>query len=361
MKILLFIHALGSGGAERVLSMLANNWANNGYDIAIVTYDTTTKQFYETDNKITLINLDLSGGSLLKKITNHPGRIIKFRRIINELKPDIVVSFIDRTNVMILMASFGLKIPVIVSERINPIYNPGLIYSVLRKILYKTASYVVVQNTEQEEKFKKFSKTLIIPNPIDISAINSASSPNTRQKTIIAAGRLVKQKGFDVLLESFRIFVENNPLWNLKIFGQGPEKTKLEKTIKKLNLEDKAQLAGKTNELWLEMKKASIFVLSSYFEGFPNVLIEAMACKCPVIATDCASSVRELIINGENGFITPVGYSDLIAKNIEILTRDEKLRLKFSKNAYKTILEYDIKIICQRWEKIFKEITDVQR
>jgi glycosyltransferase involved in cell wall biosynthesis len=205
-----------------------------------VTYDEGSTAFYALHPEVTVHKLKLAGGSVVRRMSNHFRRIPTFRRVIRETQPDIVISFIDRTNVLVLLATLGLDVPVIVSERIDPRrYSPGFPYNFLRRWLYRNATAVIVQSMGQADWFKQMSsRVVVIPNPVN-ACTNDRNSQAERTSTIIAVGRLTRQKGFDLLLTAFAKVYKKYPEWNLVIYGDGSERVALERQIQEARRNDR--------------------------------------------------------------------------------------------------------------------------
>jgi len=357
MRLTCFIYSLGPGGAERVMSILASAWVSRGHRVTIVTYDEGSTAFYALHPEVTVQKLRLAGGSVVRRMSNHFRRIPTFRRIISETQPDIVISFMDRTNVLVLMAAIGLNIPVIVSERIDPRrYSPGFPYNYLRRWLYRKATAVIVQSKGQADWFKQMSnRVVVIPNPVN-ACTNDRNSQAERTSIIIAVGRLTRQKGFDLLLTAFSKVHKEHPEWNLVIYGDGPERAALERQIFELKLNGRVQLPGLTTNLTAHLRTAGCFVLSSRFEGFPNVLIEALACGCPVVATDCTDSISEIIQHGWNGLLITSEDVDAMADALHCLMVDEGLRRTMEKLGPDVIGRFNIESVVEQWSRILERL-----
>ncbi len=361
MRLTCFIYSLGPGGAERVMSILAGAWASRGHKVTIVTYDEGHSSFFSLPPEVTVQKLRLSGGSILKRIGNHFRRIPTFRRVIRETRPDIVISFMHRTNVLVLMAAISLDIPVIVSEHTDPrLYSPGFPYNYLRPCLYRKAMAVVALSKEQAEWFKPMSsRVVIMPNPVRACKGNQ-NSQSKRTFTAVGAGRLSLEKGFDLLLTAFAKVYKEYPEWNLIIYGEGPKRSALERQTHELKLSGRVQLPGLTKNLADHLRTAGCFVLSSRREGLPNVLIEALACGCPVVATDCTDSISKIVQHGRNGLLIPPEDSESLANALRRIMEDVGLRRIFEVNGPVSVSRFDIDSIVDDWEKLFQEVASEQ-
>lgn len=354
MKICCFIYSLDAGGAQRVMTNLANYWVSNGHELTIVTYDSRHDPYFDLDARIKLVQKNLSGGTFLRRLLNNILRIPKFRIVIKSVRPDIVLSFIDRTNVLVLLSTIGLKVPTIVSERVDPrCYDPGVLYSLLRKILYPRASAVVALSKAQAAWLSSLSKDVyVIPNPVLATKFGHINKSDGENK-IVAAGRLVKQKGFDVLIEAFSRSVDRSSNWVLEIYGEGPERGPLQRKIATLNLTNRIFLRGSAKDLGAHLKSAQFFVLSSRFEGFPCVLLEALANSCPPIAVNCTDSIGEIIDHGRNGIIVSHCDVEALEKALTDMMSNFKYRSQLAANGSAIIEKYNIKAVSGCWENLF--------
>ena len=352
-KLLLTIPALGAGGAERVMTTLANHWTSKGWDITLLTYEKAgVEPFYELNSKVKLVQIDALSLNKYKLFWDVLKRVFKIRQFIKKAKPDVVLSFSSANNIVTLWAKMGTGVSTIVSERIDPTaHDISVIKKIVRDWMYRFADKVVVQTLRIQRSLPKHSRkqSVVIPNPLILTGLKA----DYKKKTVVAAGRLVEQKGFDILVKSFATISSD---WNLVIWGEGPERERLNKLINLLKLQDRVTLPGITKDLSQAMIDGSIFVLSSRFEGMPNALAEAMSLGLSVIATDCPTGPRELIENEEDGFLVPVDDIEALAQAMQRLMQDEKMRAGLGQVAAKKMKAYDIISIAGVWEKAFNEV-----
>lgn len=315
MRIVLVIPSLRSGGAERVLSTMANYWVDHGNDITLITVDSQNNDFYALDPRIKRIGLGLTydSNSFLSAIINNLIRIIKLRSEIKKPKPVVVISFIDHMNVMTLLAAWGLNLKVVISERIDPReHYIGRIKSLLRRYIYPKTNAIVMQTDELKDWAKDIvsdERVYIIPNPLPpiSGALTNDRSINIRTPFIMGMGRLVPQKGFDILLRAFSQCYQHNNNWSLILLGEGPDRKYLEALSRELGIESSVLIPGRIQNPNIMLNEASIFVLSSRYEGFPNALLEAMRSGLPVISFDCPTGPSNIVTNGKNGILVPNG------------------------------------------------------
>jgi GalNAc-alpha-(1->4)-GalNAc-alpha-(1->3)-diNAcBac-PP-undecaprenol alpha-1,4-N-acetyl-D-galactosaminyltransferase len=352
-NLLLIIPALQCGGAERVMVTLANYWASLGWKIHLLTHEKKgIKPFYPLASSIKLIQINALSLKWYLLPWDFLKRIWCIRRAIKTLKPEGVLSFLDMNNVVAILASLGLNVPVWVSERIDPKTAAiSKTKKALRDFVYQFSSRIIVQTMRIFEGMPQDlqSKTCIIPNPF----VLSKSSADCVNQNIIAIGRLDPQKGFDLLIKAFKKVARDFPEWALTIWGEGGEREKLEALVLEENLSNQVHLPGKTKDIFKEVSKASIFVLSSRFEGMPNALGEAMSMGLAAVATDCPTGPRELISHGKNGLLVPNEHVEELASALKKLMGDQKLREQLGNKAIKSMKAYDIKTISDQWERVF--------
>jgi glycosyltransferase involved in cell wall biosynthesis len=236
MQLVFVIYSLQAGGAERVLSIMANHWSEKSQQITVITLDDGSKPpFYDIDSRIQLISLDVAGASQnwFMSILNNLRRIYRLRRAIRGTKSDAVISFLTETNVLTLIAMFGLRTPVVVAEHTDPWLCPiSDTWSKLRLWLYPRASLVVVLNERARDFYNtsQRARVAVMPNPV---VINTSEEPANiahdfaSRHLIVAMGRLSQEKRFDLLIRAYSLVAEKFHDWDLMILGDGPKRTEL--------------------------------------------------------------------------------------------------------------------------------------
>lgn len=337
-----------AGGAERVIAQLSKDIILNNIECTIVTLD-DKEIFYNLPQ-----NVDIKPIGIKSK-NNYIDKFEKYkevRRIAQSLDTDIILAMPEEIGIFVIPAMFGTGIPVIVSERNNPWVMPWKKETrIMRNIFYPFASGFIFQTEFAASFFSKRirKKGIVLPNPLDLNRIPTPHS-GERTKDIVAAGRLVEQKNFPLLIKAFAKFSESNPEYTLVIYGEGKLKDDLENLAKSCIKSGKYRFAGKTNELLECMKDASMFVLSSDYEGMPNVLIEAMAIGMPVISTDCPSGgPAELIKNGENGLLVCTNNIEELTNAMCKIIDSKDLQKKIGENAIKIKEKFDSNIVSEQW------------
>lgn len=318
-RITIIAHGLSNGGAERVASILANGLNRDGYNVLFIAAY-SNDHTYKLDDEIHYEYINAKGSKLAKFFNR--ARIIK--ELAEKFNSDVVISFIHEE---IIFISLFCKIPVICSLRNNPasVINNGF-HKIAYNIIYTRAKNIVFQTPGARNYFKKKirSKGVIIGNPIT-SNLPYWNIKN-HKKIIMTACRLTEQKNIPMLINSFSRFCENHPEYILKIYGEGPLKRSLQELTKKLNISDKVEFPGYTNNIYEIMSNAAMFVLTSNYEGLSNSMLEAMAIGIPVICTDCPPGGASLYIkDGVNGFLVPVNNTESLTNKLNILANNAKL------------------------------------
>ncbi len=363
MHIAIIAASLTSGGAERVLTQLAGHWAQKGHRVSIVTFETSgTLPFYPLESQIELIQLNQSTNDYSHSLPRRLGHILKrlfcLRKAIKGLNPDMIVSFIDVINIITLLACKGLKIPVVVSERIDPKYHPlPKLYKWLRLKTYPWANKIVVQTQSAASYFpeKIAAHIKIIPNAVLKAACTKESQPLV--KNLVTVGRLSAQKDHPTLIHSFAQLIKHYPDLTLTIYGEGPEYRNLKTLIQNLNLQDKIHLPGTTKDIPQALLKADLFIFPSLYEGFPNALCEAMAHGLPVIASNCTGNI-DVVRDGIDGRLFPVGDVAALTAAIMELINDHDQRKTLSQKAQEISARFSSEQIYALWDEIVKPATE---
>lgn len=365
MKILFFVGSMNAGGAERVAAELANAWVQRGDEVCLVpTFLGTTDSFYPLDDRVQFTPLGQQLGWFPPGLT--PVRKWRaIRRIYREFKPDVVVSFLTNVNVNVLIALRGVPTPVVVCERTNPVVSQsaGKQLKALRRRLYPRAARVVVQTQDAAHAFKKAEPQLgelaVLPNPIppELAVTPMAHQvEKTKACQLVAMGRLVPAKQFEQLIQAFGMIAEQFPEWSLHIYGEGPERAKLEQRAELVGLKDRVFLPGKTPEPWQQLQQAQLFVLTSAYEGFPNVLLEAMTLGLPCVTVDCPSGPKELSSEGRDAVLVPLHDPAALEQALSELMADSRLRGVLGLRAAASVRErYGMAAILTQWDQVFQQ------
>lgn len=347
MKITLFCGGLNGGGAERIMCKLANFLCkSNEVTLIVMTEEEPCCQLNE-NIKLIYLDKNYQNANLFKKNITRYNRLKKF---VKTSTTEIYVVFLPKTSIMLLHLKKYTKVPMIFSERANYISYSKIIQFFIR-ITFKNADGAVFQTENAQNDYKNIIKksSIIIPNAIDYDF--SSLIIREKEKVIMGIGRLNIQKNFKLLINAFSKICDKYKDYRLEIYGQGKEKDNLIQQIEMLGLANRVFLKGYTDKLMEKLKNASIFVLSSDFEGMPNALIEAMALGLPCISTDCGGGgARALIEDGKNGFLIPVQDEKVMSEKMDIILSNEKIAEDLGSEAKKIREKLSPKKIYGKWE-----------
>jgi glycosyltransferase involved in cell wall biosynthesis len=287
-------------------------------------------------------------------------RLLVLRAYMKHNCVDVVVSFLTHVNVAAILASRGLSVPVVVSERTYPPAMPlGRMLEFLRRETYRWAESVVAQTEETAawltERCAKarvctIGNPVVLPLPVGGGVLVPDEWVSASRQIIVAAGRLGEEKGFNQLIEAFANLADSCPNWDLVILGEGELRNSLQEMRTERGLEERVHLPGQAGNLGDWYKRADLYVLSSRYEGFPNTLLEAMAHGLPVVSYDCKAGPRDIISNGFDGILVPpesgvAGLTEALGK----LMKNAALREQMGKAAVDVGVRYSIERICKSW------------
>lgn len=369
-KLSILIYSLASGGAERVVSLLLGK-LNVKYNITLFLMKDTI--FYDIPKEIKIIYLENSNQkeSGIKKLLKIPLLALKYKKL---NKSEVSLSFMNRPNYINILAKiFGMKSKVIISERAMPSLQhssgvQGKINKILIKNLYHHADVVTANslgNSRDLEQNFGCRNVVTINNPFDILKIEELSQEPVKYRddkfTFITIGRLDSGKNHNLMIEAIKSLDAK-----LFIIGEGELRDNLKLKIENLELTNKVILLGKQSNPYKYLNKADCFVFSSNYEGFPNVLLEALGCSLPVISTDCQSGPREILAPNsdisfqvkdkieiaEYGIMTPTKSPKKLIKAMKLIIDDENLRRNYEKKAKKRASDFSIEKIIKQYEEI---------
>lgn len=352
MKITFLLASLGAGGAERVVSLLANKMVGCGYQVEIICLK-FNDIYYQTDSrvKVTLA---------MQQTKNRFTELFWLRKHIKKQKPDVVIPFTEGVYCFTILSLLGTGIPVIASERLDPAaMSPTR--KLLKRLLLPYADWLVVQTQSIKGYFSKSiqKKTSIIYNPVNDSVFNLPSlqeRAGERFNRIISVGRLYPQKNQEMMIRAFAMIADEFPDWQLVIYGEGPLRESLELIVDSLEMQGRVLLPGRTEHVIEELRKSKIFCMSSDYEGMSNSMIEAICVGLPIVTTD-VSGVKELVEDGVNGYVIPCGDDNKLSTAFEKLMNNKQLIKKFSKHCYAKKELFRIDSIVEQWEKLIQQVV----
>ncbi|MBU6478528.1 MAG: glycosyltransferase family 4 protein, partial [Xanthomonadaceae bacterium] len=351
------------GGAERVMTLLANAWVERGNEVTLITLASDRTDRYPLDPAVRRIALDVAGNSahVLAAIGHNIVRIRALRRAIATSRPDAVISFIAESNVRVLIAAAGLRVPVIISERtaLNGHHMRG-VWRTLRRWSYPRATAIVAQTRRCAMELEALARRQVdvIANPVSIESRLDGAAGGGRASghTLLAVGRLSPEKGFDLLIEAFAQVAPRHPGWNLVILGEGPLRDELARRVAEHNLAGRISLPGFDAHVRGAMRCADLFVLSSRYEGFPNALLEAMTEGLACVSFDCDAGPRELIDHRSNGWLVPAGDVRALAAALDALMGDADLRAQLGRRARDVGATYSLATILDQWNALVTSV-----
>lgn len=355
-KIVFHLSNLEHGGAERVVTTIADYFANRGSKVYIATEETVKNEFI-INEKIQRIHVGLSEKQKkLSRIGQAAARIKNLRKFLKKETPDIMIALGTKENYRAIMAATFTKIPVIISVRLNPFQHyTNLRDRIMIAMLYPKAAGNVFQTEGAKSFFSKRIKrrSRIILNPINDKYIGMPKQ-TTRRKAVVQSGRLVGFKNQLMLIEAFMQVHQKHPEYKLEIYGgdsRDGTKELLEASIESNGAGAFISLMGDSDVLETQLIDASVFAFSSDYEGLPNALMEAMALGLPVVATDCpCGGPRTLIQDGENGLLVPIKDAGAMAAGINRLIEDRELAERLGENARHIADIANTESICKQWE-----------
>lgn len=359
MKILIYISSLTAGGAEKVVSLMANYWSDK-HKVVLLTDSSPEDDFFQIDKEVTRISTNFrnSKKNILQKIWLHISRLIQLRNVVKKEYPDVIISHMDITNVRMLIATYGLKIPVIVEDHNNPeLKGMAQPWKALKPFSYKQAYRIVLLTKDLLNYYPKtlynYNKIVYIANPLNIPKIISDSiEVSIENPSFIALGSLTDQKGFDMLLDAYVKVLHKRPNWKLTILGEGILRDQLTQQIKDLGLEKHVSMPGRVNNPYTALKNANIYVMSSRFEGFPVALCEAMGVGLPCISFDCPTGPSDIIENGINGLLVDYMDVDKLSDTMLLLSEDTVLQDRLASEALTINKTLHLDIIMSQWNSL---------
>lgn len=351
---------LGPGGAQRVAALLAAWWAAQGHEVTILTLAPPGPSFFPLPEAVKTVGLALmsESGNAFSALAANARRILRLRRGLRGLGPAAVVSFMDRTNVLALLAAAGTRLPVIVSERSDPARQAiGRHWQWLRGYSYKKAAAAAVVSREAAEFLRRIAPrvpTRVIANPAPIiSARRQGPPPWGAGPAVLAVGRLSREKGLDVLLRAFAALAERHPEWRLVLIGDGPEAPGLRGLAAQLGIQERVSFTGNLSQPFACADPAQcVYVLPSRYEGFPNALLEAMCHGLPVVASGCSSAVAEMLADGRRGIMVPVEDQARLAQALDGLMSDPARRGALGQAAGQARQVYAMEKVAAQWDDL---------
>ncbi|RMH18049.1 MAG: glycosyltransferase family 4 protein [Acidobacteria bacterium] len=384
MRITCVLPTLRCGGTERVVTTLANAWSGQGKRVTLLTLDDAPPCWPLAPGvgleRLTAWLPELAGRPRpapwpalgprrrfagagdreLALLAAEHDAILALRRAVAAQRPDLVLSFIYKANVRTLLAAAGGRMPVVICERSDP-HHLGLGergWEELRRRTYPLATRLVALTPAARDYFARQLgvPAAVIPNPVPPPPPEEATRPRRRGRTLVAVGRLVPIKGFDLLLAAFARVAPRHPDWTLEIHGEGDERPRLEAAAARLGLGGRAILPGFARHPHAVLRRADLFVLTSLAEGFPNALCEALACGLPAVCFDCPSGPRHIVRHGADGVLVPAGDVAGLARALDHLFGDDAARRRLAARAPEILERFSLERILGLWQGLFDRL-----
>ena len=365
-RVSIVIHALNGGGSQRKTVVMANKLATAGRHVTLITLDSVATDSFQLDRVVRRIALDLMREShnLFQAAWNNWRRVRHLRRAIRESRPDTVISVTEKMNILTLLACCGLALDVVIHETTNiRRHRVGRIWSWLRQRLYRRCSSLVVQT----ERARLHARLLVpdkpvhvIANPVEIPdcAFMNQFTADADDLSVVGMGRLVPEKGFDLLIRAFSQIHGKHPKWKLCILGDGPDQPALEELSRRLDLEQWIDFTGWVSEPVAELRQADLFVLSSRYEGMPSALLEAMACGLPVISCDCEAGPAEIIRDGVDGRLVAAEDVTGLAEVMDELMQNGDARERLGAAARDAMKRFGVRRFLRQWEAVLNGASE---
>ncbi len=357
-KICFFLGSVsGKGGSERVSLGLANHLAEQGYAVTVISLYEGKNPFFKLHSAIKTVELFEKNQSFTKLFF---GIVFKLKKLINENCFDVFIS-VETILCMYSVPAFFISKPVkrIAWEHFNSEVNFGLkVRKWARNLAARFSNKVVVLTKRDKElwenNFKTHNNVICIPNAASIENIN-VTDYNTREKLVIAVGRLTYQKGFDMLLKAWAQIFDKVKDWKLCIVGSGEDETMLRDLIEQQSLKN-ISIEAATNQIHEYYNKASLFCMSSRFEGLPMVLIEAQYFGLPIVSFDCNTGPAEVVTHSENGFLCEANNINVFALSLKKCILNEEERKQFHISALQSAKRFQSEPIYAMWRELLERL-----
>jgi glycosyltransferase involved in cell wall biosynthesis len=353
----------GAGGLERVLSIKASYLAEHyGYEVVILSLNESQAQpFYPFSDKVKFISIECKGNPVAYIRSCVKG----IRKVVNQVKPNVISVCDDGLKGFFVPLYTGKPCPMIYERHVSKqISNKEAHFfsKVRTQITYwlmnmsgRLYDKFIVLTEQNKLEWKNLSNIKVISNPLSFYPEQSSVLNN---KKAILVGKLSYQKGQDLLIKAWAIVAQKHPDWSLEIYGTKDKENYHQTLINKKNLEGNIFLYDPVPDIEQKYLDSSIYVMSSRFEGFGMVLIEAMSCGLPCVSFDCPYGPSDIVKNGEDGFLVPLGDIDTLANKILFLIENKEERIRMGRNAKENVKRFSPENIIPQWDTLFKNLLE---
>lgn len=353
MNLFIVCGNLKAGGAERVVSILANKFQSLGHRISVITWY-ETDVFYKFDPNIRILQIPVTSGK-----SGFAGQMKWFRSFVRNERPDVILSFLAPFNILTVFSLIGLKIPVLVAERNDPYFvspTHNWFWKIIRNIAYKMADGILVQTNMSKSHFPKYLQddATVIFNPVTFTEDKIGVALRAeKRKEVVSVTRLYEQKNVQMLIRSFAEVHKLHPEYKLTVYGEGELREELESQIKELGLDGCVSLPGKKKNVHDLIVGAEIFAMASDFEGMSNSLIEAMCLGLPCISTKVSGST-DLIQDHRNGILIDTRSQEQLTHALLELIENSQKRNDYGREASKLYEMLNVDCISTQWLEYIK-------
>jgi glycosyltransferase involved in cell wall biosynthesis len=371
MKLAFVIYSLAAGGAERVMSSMANYWSRKGLEVSLITLHSADSDIYPLDQMVHRVALDVckDSNNPIEATVNNLRRVGYLRKTLQTIHPEVVICFMEATNILTILATRCLGMKVIVMERTSPeIHQVGWFWSTLRRITYRFADRVGVQTERSRpwaEGLTDQASVFVLPNAIYVDPSTGVGEVDLRAlvglpdraQILVSMGRLAPEKGFDLLIHAFAHLAASHPDFHLVILGEGADRNSLEQIRESSGLTGRVHFPGQVSNPTAYLQQCDLFVMSSRYEGFPNALCEAMASGLPVISFDCPTGPGEIIRNEVDGILVPAGDLQGLTDTMQRLMSDAAARRVLGARGPEILERFSEDRIMGKWDRILAELV----
>ena len=356
------------GGAERAVVLLAAGLQQRGHEITLITLSGTAGDAHLLPEGVRrlALNLRTESATIFSGLWRNGKRLHVLRQAILATQPEIVIPHINQTNVLSAFALSGTGRPVVAVEHSGTLLkSPGLVWRALRRMIYPRVARVVCVSKGAANYFSWLpdSRKMVIYNPLIVppqSPLPALAGIDHDKRWVVAMGRLLRVKGFDLLLRAWAQVGPRHGDWQLIIMGEGPLRDELIRQRDAAGLEESVVFTGLVANPFPLLHRAELYVMPSRAEGLPYALLEAMACGCPAVAFDCPDGPREIIRHETDGLLVENGDVKALATALERLLSDENERRRLAVNAPEVLEKFGLERALNEWETLFAEVTGAE-
>lgn len=371
MRVCLVIDSLRMGGAERVVVTLADHWASLGWQVSMATVRHPDTDHFRMSAEVERVDLGGKRDSARRSYSveerfplwGHMAAAIRLRRYVHSTKPEVVLSSLTKMNVTTWLALLGTRSTIVGAEHsYPPTVALGALWRVLRRLVIPRLSHVTVLTKDTAEWFRRETgvhSISVIPNPVafPIPTAEPIVEPSDGEHAmLLAVGRLLRKKGFDLLIDAFAVLARQHPEWKLVILGEGPERPALEEQVRAHGLDDHVEMPGLVGNVADWYSTADLMVMTSRAEGLPMVLIEALASGCPAVAVDCMTGPRDILRHEVDGLLVPENDQEALIQGLDRLMSDPLLRELYAERAVEAGTRFSTAQIAGQYEQLFRKL-----